>query len=132
MALTDNDCNRGTNGVLKQQTTATRHVMELLLITQARAPAIAPGFTVALPAGGQRWARWNPAVAESEPVWECGVGEGCFRQLMLTFKMFYNAGQILLDERDHSYINMALLSSHHAYISGLGNMSKMHVYVSKV
>lgn len=38
--------------------------MELLLITQARAPAIAPGFTVALPAGGQRWARWNPAVAE--------------------------------------------------------------------
>lgn len=98
--------------------------MELLLITQAQAPAIAPGFTVALPAGGQRWARWNPAVTGSEPVWECGVGEGRFHSLMLTFKVFYNAGQILLDEGDHSYIDMALLSSHHAYIPVLGNMSK--------
>jgi len=63
--------------------------MELLLITQAQAPAIAPGFTVALPAGGQRWARWNPAVTQSKPVWECGVvGEGRFHSLMLPFNVF--------------------------------------------
>lgn len=98
--------------------------MELLLITQARAPAIAPGFTVALPAGGQRWAWWNPVWTESESVWECGLGEGHSRLLMLTFKVFYNAGQILLDKRDHSYIDMVLLSNHHAHISGLGNMSE--------
>lgn len=73
--------------------------MELLLITLTRAPAIAPGFTVALPAGGQRWARWNPAVTESESIWECGVGErrSC---LVLAFKVLYNAGEILQDERD--------------------------------
>lgn len=74
--------------------------MELLLITPARAPAIAPGFTVALPAGGQRWARWNLAVTESESVWECGVEGRRTCLLVLAFKVLYNAGEILRDERD--------------------------------
>lgn len=51
MAVTDNDCNRGTNGVLKQQTTGTRHVMGILLITQGPLHERSQGFTVAMPAG---------------------------------------------------------------------------------